>query len=164
MKETLRLFGFAALILCALLVGRAYSAYLKRRINTLESLSAMLSELKEGVALFLSTPENFFKDYEDKLLWSSGFLPSVRAGENMADAFLRSDLGAALDERTKKRLLRFFSDFGRTDRNREVERIDAVRSELEDRLKAEREEEPSRVKLAYTLLFAASIGAVILLI
>ena len=164
MRETLKLFGFSFLLLLALLIGKAYSGYCKKRVRSLESLSLLLLRLEEGVSLFLSTPSSFFQDYEDEYLTEVGFLELVRSGENMANAFRKTARRMALDRQTEERLSLFFSDYGKSYKDGELRRISIFQRELEEVLKRETEEERGRVKLAYTLLFSAALGIIILLI
>ena len=70
----------------------------------------------------------------------------------------------SLSGETLERLSGFFSDFGRSYRDGEIERTKYFRDELERTWIAEREAEEKRVKLVYTLLLALSLSIVILLI
>jgi hypothetical protein len=146
------------------LIGRAYSGYCRRRIRSVESLSLLLLRLEEEVSLFLSTPSGFFQNYEDEHLSEIGFLDSVRSGESMADAFRRSAGRMALDKQTESRMALFFSDYGKSYREGELRRIEIFQKELDQVHKRETEEERGRVRLAYTLLFSAALGIIILLI
>ena len=51
MRETLKLFGFSFLLLLALLIGKAYSGYCKKRVRSLESLSLLLLRLEDDLFL-----------------------------------------------------------------------------------------------------------------
>ena len=164
MREAIRLFCFSLILLFAFLFGRAYSSYCKRRVDTLESLCRMLSDLEEGISVSLTTPADFFSDYREELLESSGFLSGVRSGEGMAEAFSHSGLPATLGEESTKRLSRFFTEFGGSYREGELRRIEIFRAELTEAYKEEREKLSDRIKLVYTLLVSGSRGLIILLI
>ncbi len=82
----------------------------------------------------------------------------------MSDAFLEARRSLAVSEDTKKRLAIFFSDFGKSYKDGEIKRCEMFCEELEKTLSFEREEEPKRIKLGYTLLFASALAVIILLI
>ncbi len=159
-----KLFGFALLALCALLFGRAYSSYCKRRTALLASFLSLITHLGDEISLFLSTPKSVFMAYKDEQLENCGFLPAVRAGESLKSAFEKCEKSLAVGEEAKVRLRVFFSEFGKSYKDGEVKRCEIFCNELSQMLKSEREEEPKRIKLSYTLLFALVLAIIILLI
>ncbi len=161
---SLKLFGFILLLLFALLLGRAYSAYAKRRTLECESFLLLIGHIREGISLFLSTPAELFSSYEDELLMSSGFLTAVREGEEVSSAFEHSKGSLALSEEVKKRLSLFFSEFGKSYKDGELKRCELFEEELRRAAELEREREPERIKLGYTLLFSAALALIIFLI
>ncbi len=164
MMGSLKLFGFALLLLSAVLAGRAYSSYCKRRTKEIESFLSFITHIKEKIMLFLSTPSSFAESYSDENLENSGFLPSLRDGEGLKAAFSKCSAKLAVGEEAKKRLTAFFADFGKNYKDTEIKRCELFCEELEKTLAAEREEEPKRIKLCYTLLFSAALAIIILLI
>ncbi len=163
MRETVKIIGFVLLLAAAFLIGRAYSAYCKRRTLETESFYALLVHISEQITLFLSTPKSFLSEYTDGQLENSGFLAFVREGGSMADAFEKSRAKLALSEETEKKLSSFFSEFGRSYKDGELKRCELFCRELSNILAFEREEEGRRIRLGYTLLFSSALAVIILL-
>ena len=69
-----------------------------------------------------------------------------------------------LSEEVKTKLSDFFSGFGKNYREGELKRISLFEKELYELYRREETETPKRIKLAYTLLFAAALSIVIILL
>ena len=164
MNYTLKLFGAALVMLFSLVIGRSYREYCGRRVEECEGFLSLLNHIIAEISQFLSTPKDFFESFECEALRRVGFLSEIEEGRDMSAAFETIKGRLSLSGETLERLSGFFSDFGRSYRDGEIERTKYFRDELERTWIAEREAEEKRVKLVYTLLLALSLSIVILLI
>jgi stage III sporulation protein AB len=162
MNYTLKIFGLSLLLIAAWLLGRAYSSYCKKRLLELSDFLSLISHIKKKVSLYLSTQSELMMGFSGESI--RAFTDSFNSVGSFSEAFETTKKKTALSEKTKTTLSEFFSGFGKSYREGELERIDIYLSELSEELKTEEEDTPRRVKLAYTLLFAAALSAVIILL
>lgn len=162
MNYSLRLLGLALLLVSAWLVGAGYAAYCKRRLRVISAFVSLISHIEKRVTLFLSTQSDLLSGYENSDI--SEFVEQARFGKGLYEAFLAVSGKLPISEEIKKSLSDFFSDFGKSYKDRELKRISMFLDELTEEQKLEEEKTPARIKLAYTLLFAAAGSLVIILL
>ena len=162
MNYTLRLFLCALIPLVALIVGRSYAVYCKKRLSELEALAALLSQMEKGITVSLSTPRELFSSLKLPELYD--FTERVRSGESLYDAASRVMPRLVISEDTKEKALEYFSEFGESYRDGELKRLELFRRELIADKRDEEERAETRIRLCYTLLFAAALSVVIMLL
>lgn len=162
MSFYLRLLGGALLMIFALMCGRAYSSYSARAIAELDGFISFMSHVRLKVATQLATQSALCDGFECESLERCGFLPALREGKRVMDAYNKAAI--AVCQPARRVLSSFFSGLGRGYRSDELARADSAISECERILAREREQMPKDVKLIYTLLAAISLGLLIFLI
>lgn len=162
MNYSLKLFGLSLILVSAWIVGKGYSLYTKRRLSEMESFALLLDHIEKEITLFLSTPRKLLSDYLSPPI--EAFLEEARSGGDLGEAFRKARSKLSLSEKFAQLLDRFFSEFGKSYRDGELKKIEICKKELLSELKTEEESSPGRIKLAYTLLFAAALSLVIMLL
>lgn len=164
MSLPLRL-GIGAIILIgALAISREYSAFYRRRIAQTDGFVALIIHIEGAISERLASGKGLVAGFSDEALSSLGFLESVRSGATLHDAFLGCRRASVISREVSMRLERYFADFGRYYKERELSRAATCVEELERLLERERADMPKNVKLARTLLVAFALGVLILIV
>lgn len=156
--------GAGVILLCALMVGRDYTAYVRERLSQYRGFVALLSHIEGMISRFLTPQDGLWHSFSDDALEKCGFLPALRSGKGLSEAFIGCVDGLSLSDLTKQRLSDFFSGFGRDYMDGEIARVGELRSELESGLKKEESELEKSLKITNALLLAGAVGLVILII
>ena len=164
MSFYIKIVGGLILLACAFLIGKAYESYAFRAISEYEAFLSMLGHIKNKINCFLMTTCKLLCDFESGPLEESGFLPKLREGKRMSEAFEDASARLAISKEAKKLLSVFFEELGVGYKDEELNRISGVERELSSILSREREEMPKNVRIAKTLLLAAALGILILII
>ena len=153
--------GSGLILLFAYLAGRGYAGYAERRCGQYEGLIALLEHMKERLECYLSGGEAMLAGFFSEPLSEVGFFD----GEGDASArFERVRARLSVDADTRSRLGQFFAAFGSGYLRAERERISAALSFLCRRRDDYLLEKEKSVKLVRSLLLAAALGLIILLI
>ena len=152
----------SCILIASWLVGRGYAAYCKRRIAEEERFLSLLLHIEKGITLFLKTPREIADSFSGEEI--SDLLERVRSGESLGEAFLGVRRRLALSSRMSDRLSEYFSELGTGYREVELKRLALFIGEVREDLAVEEERTPVRIRLAYTLLFAAALSVVIMLL
>ena len=153
--------GSGLILLFAYLVGRGYAAYAGRRYDQYEGLVALIEHMKGQLECYLAGGEAMLDGFRSDTLSEVGFFD----GEgDAAMRFERVKDFLTVDADTKDRLSRFFASFGSGYRQAESERLIDILSFLVRQRDAYRVEKEKSVKLVRSLLVAAALGLIILLI
>lgn len=150
------------LLFCALACGRAYGAYSLRAISQLDGFISLLLHIRECISVKMATQSTLTRGFENESLEECGFLPAVREGARLHEAYTGAKICISRD--AARALDCFFSELGRGYLADEIRRVEGVISECERIVERERGESAREVKLVYTLLVAISLGALIFLI
>lgn len=154
--------GAILIVAAAIILGREYSKYIARQKKEMRAFSDLILHIKGEVSRFLTPTAALLSGYECPVLESSGFASAFAAHSDLSRALEESDI--VLPRSFHALLSEFFADFGKDYREGELARI-LHYSEL-----LEREEErliselDSSEKLAKTLLVAAALAIIILII
>ena len=162
MSYLAKLFGLALLLLAAWLVGAGYSFYCKKRLKQTEQFLSLILHVRKRIEIFMATQKNLLCGYESDAL--SRFVMAATEKGSLYEAFKEVRGGLCVSEELKGRLSEFFSEFGKNYREAEMKRTELFCAELREELKKEEERTPVRIKIAYTLLFAAAGSLLIILL
>ena len=152
------------ILLCALFVGREYTAYIKKRLSEYRGFASLIAHIEGMISRFLTPQDSLWQSFSDEVLEKCGFLAALREGGSLSDAFEACRASLSLSDGVKSRLSSFFSGFGAEYMDGELSRSSDFRSELEDGLKKEESELEKSLKITNALLLAGSVGIVILII
>ncbi|MBP3402177.1 MAG: hypothetical protein J6K85_03855 [Clostridia bacterium] len=158
----LRWCGAALLLICALICGREYSAYIGRRVREGEGYLSLLSCIEKMIDSYLTPLSDIFSGFECEALEKSGFLPSVRSGRSASEAL--GEKSALIPENMRSLLSDYFDGFGKGYKNSELGRTREARVALEKMLDAEKENLEKSVRVTKALLLGGAVGIAILII
>ena len=154
--------GAAMLLVVSVYLGRTYERYCERTLAEMSEILRMLSHIRGKICAFLCPQSSLLSDFYSDALTDAGFLCKVRDGATLKDAFEGSKL--SLSRHDKRALGAYFADFGKRYKSEEISRLDEIYRTLDESFKSERERVPKDVKIAKTLLIAASLGISVLMI
>ena len=116
------------------------------------------------ISRFLTPQESILQNFSDEALEKCGFLPAIRSGKSLSEAFEACKPSLSLSDDLKGRLGKFFHGFGGEYLDGEISRASDFRSELETGLKKEESELEKGLKITNALLLGGAVGIVILMI
>jgi len=158
----LRWCGAALLLICALICGREYSAYIDRRVREGEGYLSLLSYIEKMIDSYLTPLSEIFSGFECEALEKSGFLPSVRSGKTASEVL--AEQNALIPENMRSLLLDYFDGFGKGYKDSELGRTRKAKAELDKMLGAERENLEKSARVTKALLLGGAVGIAILII
>ena len=156
--------GAGIILLCALFVGKDYSAYIKKRLSEYRGFTELILHIEGMISRFLTPQDSLWQNFSSDALEKCGFLSALRSGKGLSEAFDASKPSLSLSDELKDRLSGFFHGFGGEYLDGEISRTSDFRSELEDGLKVEESELEKSLKITNALLLAGAVGIVILII
>ena len=145
------------------LVSRELAEKRKERLLLCEEFYRFVSHIRLQISCFLRPANQLAEGFQSELLSKIGFLPSI-AEDGVYNAFQGVREKISLSEDEKRVLDGLFSTLGTGYMENEIKQIDAYGAELYRLLENERDDLPKRTRLVNTLLGAASLGIIILLI
>ena len=153
----------AVILLCAsLFVGRAYEKYLEGRLSEAREILRMLLHMREKINAFLCPQRELLSDFRSDILERVGFLGKIRGGIGIYEAFMDTKFSFACE--IYETLSAYLSGFGKRYKSDELARLDSTVRVIDGYVKREQEQLPKDIKIAKTLLGAAALGIVILMI
>lgn len=161
--EMLKLIGVCAMAAGTLLVCRELADKRKKRLFLCEEFYRFVSHIRLQISCFLRPVSELAEGFRSDILSEIGFLPSI-AEQGIFGAFESVCERISLSEEEKRILGGLFSSLGTGYMENEIKQIDAYSAELYRLLENERADLPKRSRLVNTLLTAASLGIIILLI
>ena len=156
--------GVAVIMLCALFFGKEYSAYVERRLEQYRGFVSFIGHIEGMISRFLSLQESLWQNFSCDALEKCGFLPSLRSGNSLSQAFSACEPSLLLSDKQKAEFSAFFADFGKEYMDGEITRASDFHRESEESLKKEESELAKSVKITSAILIAAAVGLVILII
>ena len=162
MSGALRYVGAICIVVCAFLLSRSYSSYIKRRVSECECFLLLISHVEKMIRCFLSPVSDIFSKFECNEAKVMSFVCGVRDGKALSDAFAECECELALGKDGKKILSELFSELGRGYKDGTLSLVASARSELEKYTAREREEGEKNLKLATALLVGGAVGVVLL--
>ncbi len=154
--------GAALVLLSAVILIRAYSAFLKKRRNEGEELYRFLLHITSGVRRSLATPEALARDFSSDSEEMSRFLSLVAEGKELSFAY--SAVGFSLSREAGELFSSLFSGFGKNYLEAEVARLEDYARSISELLSKERDEGERSERAVRAAIIAVALGAVILLI
>lgn len=156
--------GIVLILIFALLVSREYDRYLKKRLAEASAFLSYINHIRKQISRFLSPVSDWRESFSDGRLEDIGFLPRVREGVTLDEAFQACRERLSVSEEMKKTLGSFFSDFGRGYLDEEIKKADTAFSQAEEIFKKESEECKKSSKIAKTLLLSLALSLALILL
>ena len=152
------------MVLSAMLASNAYSNYAKRRLLQYSGLIALFSHQEGMISRFLSSGDGLWRGFSNEELEKIGFLPLLREGERLYNAFQKCEGNFLLPKETTERIKEFLYASGKGYKEGEIASISAFRLSLEEEMKNESDALDKNVKVANALLIGAALAFLIMII
>ena len=72
MSDLARLFGGGLILICAIIAGREYSSYTRRRLGQYRGFVALAAHIEGMISRFLAGGEELFRGFADPFLEETG--------------------------------------------------------------------------------------------
>ena len=155
--------GIGAMAITALWIGRGYSAYADRRLGEMGGISALFLHMESRLGRTLDYGAELYRGFEDEFLEKCGFLPLLREGRPLYDAFSEVRSSMLLPDEVADIVDGLFSSFGKGYKDQEIERLRRARAELDKKITTLREESDKNKRVINALLFGITASGAILL-
>ncbi|MBR4835462.1 MAG: hypothetical protein IKU99_00485 [Clostridia bacterium] len=155
--------GIGGLGLTALWIGRGYSAYADRRLGEMGGISALILHIESRLGRTLDYGAELYRGFDDEFLEKCGFLPLLREGKPLYDAFSEAKTSMILPDEVADIVENLFSSFGKGYKDQEIERLRMARAELDNKITTLREESDKNKRVVNALLFGITASGAILL-
>ena len=155
--------GIGAMAITALWIGRGYSAYADRRLGEMGGISALILHMESRLGRTLDYGAELYRGFDDEFLEKCGFLPLLREGRPLYDAFSEVRSSMILPNDVADLVEKFFSSFGKGYKDQELERLRRARAELDKKITTLREESDKNKRVVNALLFGITASCAILL-
>ena len=156
--------GIGAMAMTALWIGRGYSAYADRRLGEICGISALILHIESRLVRTLDYGAELYRGFDDEFLEKCGFLPLLREGKPLYDAFSEAKTSMILPDDVADLAENLFSSFGKGYKDQEIERLRMARAELDNKITTLREESDKNTRVVNALLFGiAASGAILLM-
>lgn len=162
MTEIVRFAGVLMILFSAILGGREYERFVRKRSAEEEGFIALLLHIRAKVECFLSVSGELVTDFENEALMSVGYLGGEAA--SASERFYRALPKLSISEEAKNILNSFFNSFGKEYKGGTLSLVDRTRESLERYVDSERDIREKNIKIFRTVLAALALGVVILLI
>lgn len=155
--------GIGAMAITALWIGRGYSAYADRRLGEMGGISALILHMESRLGRTLDYGAELYRGFDDEFLEKCGFLPLLREGRPLYDAFSEVRSSMLLPDEVADIVDGLFSSFGKGYKDQEIERLRMARAELDKKITTFREESDKNKRVVNALLFGITASGAILL-
>ena len=155
--------GIGAMAITALWIGRGYSAYADRRLGEMGGISALILHIESRLGRTLDYGAELYRGFDDEFLEKCGFLPLLREGRPLYDAFSEVRSSMLLPDEVADIVDGLFSSFGKGYKDQEIERLRRARDELDKKITTLREESDKNKRVVNALLFGITASGAILL-
>ena len=155
--------GIGAMAITALWIGRGYSAYADRRLGEMGGISALILHIESRLGRTLDYGAELYRGFDDEFLEKCGFLPLLREGRPLYDAFSEVRSSMLLPDEVADIVYGLFSSFGKGYKDQEIERLRRARAELDKKITTLREESDKNKRVVNALLFGITASGAILL-
>ena len=161
MSLILRLAGVGVICVGSVMVLREYSAYLNRRIMHFESILCLLELLWENKSNLAKDRFEIWRKFRNDVLEECGFLPALRRGDRIADAFEERMQNFAIGEQWRERILSVLREINMVDfRDNLSDLIDEIKKECDQEVNSKE----NNIKVARALLIGGVLAVGIMII
>ena len=154
--------GAALVLLSAVILIRAYSAFLKKRRSEGEELYRFLLHITSGVRRSLATPEALARDFSSDSDEVLRFIRLVSEGNELSFAY--SSVDFSLSREAGELFSSLFSGFGKNYLEAELARLEDYARSISELLANEKDEWERSERAVRAAIIAVALGAVILLV
>lgn len=160
----MKYFGIFILLLAAAAFAKEYTGYVKRRLSQCREFLSFISHIRISVGCYLTPSDELWRGFDSDELCAIGFLPAVKSGAGIYEAYKNCESKLLLSREAKGVLSELFSSLGSGYLDDGMRLIDSSEERMERICRNLDEDLPRCVKLAATLSLTAAIGISILII
>ena len=164
MGSYLKYIGAAAIAFAAVMLGRLYRGYVMAARAEEEGMLGLLLHIKGQVGCYLSYGDGLVRGFRCAALSDCGFLEALADGRAFSEAFELCEEKMYSSEAVKEIMLDFCNNFGKGYRDAEMSRLSDVCERLRRAVEKSIAEQEKNLRVARTLIAAAALGIIILLI
>lgn len=158
----MHLLGGALVALAVFIVWRVYSSYLCSEKLCCEAFLFALSDMREKMKCYMSSPREWAEGYSSDKLASSGFIGALCNGESLADAYEIGKSHLQLSRETDEVLCDLFSRLGGGYLEGELMALDSAIAKLSAIRDGMQTQNGKRTRAVGALLGAIAAGAILL--
>ncbi|MBO5316369.1 MAG: hypothetical protein J6B48_08075 [Clostridia bacterium] len=163
MSEIIKALGIGLILLSAFLFSSEYEKKIKHSERLSEGFLSLTEHIRRQINCYLTPPSELIRNFSNDALFEIGFIDlAEKEGLGAAYKSLKDDM--PLCEAVKKELTSLFKSLEREYKDGAVRALDSAAASLKECLAKEREENKKDLKVARTLVTAAALGVVILII
>ena len=155
--------GIGAMAITALWVCRGYTAYADRRLGEMRGLSALFLHMESRLSRTLDYGGELYRGFDNDFLEKCGFLPLLREGKPLYDAFSEAKRSMVLPREVTDLVDKLFSSFGKGYKDQEIKRLRGARGELDKKIATLAEDLEKNKRVVNALLFGITASGAILL-
>ena len=126
----MKLLGLALLLICALVISREYSRYLKKRIAECEGFISLITHMRLEMKCFLRPPRDIGRGFESTAI--NSFISALEGEESVYLAYSKSRPSFSLTVEERAPLEELFSSIGVCYADDGVRLIDEALERLEE--------------------------------
>jgi hypothetical protein len=160
---TVKYIAIAAMAITALWIGKGYSSYVDRRIGEMRGISALILHMESRLSRTLDFGRELYRGFSDDFLEKSGFLPLLREGKPLFDAFSEAKSSMVLPDEISNLAENLFSSFGRGYKDQEIERLRQAKKEIDEDIARTADLLEKNKRVVNALLFGISASCAIIL-
>ena len=162
MSALLKYSGLALIALAAYFLGRSFEEREGSRVRVLDGFVGLLRHIRKGIASYLEPIPRALFSFADGELERIGFLPLLREGATLYEAYSEVSGRISLGSEAERLLSELFKRLGRGTREETVKDAQCAEEELSRIAESEKAELEKSVKLTKTMLYAVALGIIIL--
>lgn len=160
----LSLVGAAVIVASALLIVRAYAAYLKRSEGACQGFIDFLKMMRGRISCYLEPMDVWVADFRCDSLEVGGFLRELRGGARLSDAFESSRQAYYLPADVEEALTEYFSSSGSGYIDGELRALESCLARLEEGVGAHQARNEKNKKAVTAVTLAVAMGLVLLML
>lgn len=159
-----KLFGAAIALFAAGVVSGRYAEHLTYRLELTRGFAELLSHIKNKITVSLAPPSELVRGFCSEVLSRCGFLSAAEEVGSPKDAYFSVEKTLPLPPEARRTLEGYFAVFGLSYKDELIRATEAAESALRSEVARLEGELPREKKLSRTVIFAAALGAIILLV
>ncbi len=160
----IQIMGSAVLLGASFFIWRGYSRHLRREMRAIAAMLSALKDMRDKMTAYLTSPSEWAKKYSCEVLGESGFIDSVRDGDDLLCAYNRSKERLALPASADSLVCELFSHMGEGYLESETAALSFCIDKLDAISKTVSEDIDKKIKVAGAVIGAVGAGIIILII
>lgn len=163
MSGIFKALGIGLILLSAFLFLSEYEKKIKNKEKLLEGFLSLTEHIRRQIYCYLTPPSELIENFNNETLSEIGFLDYAKK-EGLSSAYTSFKDKMPLSEAVNKELTALFESLEKEYKDGAVRALDSAATGFKETLAKEIEQNKKDLKVARTLVTAAALGIVILII